>query len=248
MESLKCLSEKSILLLHKNNLLRSLIESELTSNILKSVKLDKDLENEIVKKFRTNIGINDENSYQSWLEKSKMKNNDFINLALTDIRLKTYSKENFDHQVETRFLERKQKLDSVVYSLIRIKNIHKIKEIYLRLIEKEESFRDLATKFSEGAENKTGGIIGPVILEKTHPVLANHLSRIKPGEVPLPIEIDGTYIIVRLESLYRAKLDDFMREKMLEELFNNWIQNKSIELNEKIIKSSLKEFHEGDIS
>tara|TARA_B100000214_G_C23968372_1_gene628869 strand:- start:2356 stop:3102 length:747 start_codon:yes stop_codon:yes gene_type:complete len=248
MESLDCLSEKSILLLHKNNLLRSLIESELRSNILKSVKLNKDLEDQIVNKFRVSIGIKDENSYLSWLSKTKMNQDDFTNLALTDIRLKTYCKSNFDHKVETRFLERKQMLDMVVYSLIRLKDLPKVNEIYLRLIEKEESFGELARKFSEGQEKKTRGIVGPAQLENTHPILANHLSRIKPGEIQSPIEIEGTYIIVRLESLDRAKLDDFMREQMREELFNNWIKDQSIELNENILKSVMKDSNKGVLS
>ncbi len=247
MESLKCLSEKSILLLHKNNLLRSLIESEITADILNCVNINQELENEIVTKFRTSIGIKDENSYNFWLEKTRMEHNDFINLALTDIRLKTYCKENFDHQVETRFLERKQSLDLVVYSLIRIKDILKAKEIYLRLIEQEETFGDLAKKFSEGPEHKARGVICSP-LEQTHPILANHLSRSKPGEVQYPIKIDGTYLIVRLECLDSAKLDEHMREKMREELFNNWIKDKSIELNEKILNETLKEFNKGDLS
>ena len=39
-----------------------------------------------------------------------------------------------------------------------------------------------------------------------------------------------------------------MREHLREELFNNWIQDKSIEMNEKILKSTLKEFNNGDLS
>ena len=62
------------------------------------------------------------------------------NLALSDVRLQKYCMENFGHQVEARFMERKDKLDVFVYSLIRIKDFFKAKELYMRLISKEEEF------------------------------------------------------------------------------------------------------------
>ena len=80
--------------------------------------------------------------------------------------------------------------------------------------------------YSEGIENKTRGIIGPCPLEKAHPILAEQLRNSKPGKVQPPLEIDSSYIITRVESYEPAKLDESMREKMADELFNIWAESK----------------------
>ena len=86
-------------------------------------------------------------------------------------------------------------------------------------------------------EKKTRGIIGPVPLGKAHPKLADHLTNSKPGEIQPPINIDGSCLVIRVESFEAAQLDDFMREKMAEELFDNWIDAQATELYENLVKN-----------
>ena len=40
----------------------------------------------------------------------------------------------------------------------------------------------------------------------------------------MTIKMERFFLITRLECLDRAVLDDFMKAKMREELFNNWIE------------------------
>ena len=144
--------------------------------------------------------------------------------------------ENFGHQVEARFIERKDKLDVFVYSLIRIKDSFKAAEVYCRIISKEEEFGDLAKKYSEGVENRTRGVLGPLSLEKTHPKLAELLRTTKEGEIQHPIRIGGSTFIVRVESFYPAKLDNFMRQKMALEIFDEWVDAQVSQLTNDLLK------------
>ena len=231
MESLKCLNQDSISLLQRNSLLRPLIKAELVKSELRKISLDKDLEKKTITNFLKNSGVNNETIYEEWLAKNNLIKSDIEELALKGVKLKVYCKENFGHKTEARFLERKNKLDVVIYSLIRTKDPFKAQELYLRIIENEADFGDLASTFSEGIEKKSRGVLGPVALEQAHPIMQEILRTSKEGETHTPVNIGGSYVIVRVESYDPAKLDDYMKEKMGEELFNEWIESKVNDLN-----------------
>ena len=106
----------------------------------------------------------------------------------------------------------------------------KAEEIYLRLVEKEEDFGTLSALYSEGIENKTRGVIGPLPIGKAHPKLAEVLRTSAKGEVQAPFLIDNSFLVVRVESFDAAKLDNTMREKMAEELFYEWRKSEAKKL------------------
>ena len=121
---------------------------------------------------------------------------------------------------------------------MRVKDSDKARELYLRIEDKEAEFSYLATEFSEGMEKKTCGIVGPAPLGAAHPKLIKHLRNKPLGEVQPPIKIENSYVIVRVESFEPAKLDDFMREKMAQELFNIWVNTKAQEISQNLLKKS----------
>ena len=222
MESLKCLSKDCVDLLKSNNLINQLIKAELTKNLVSKIKLESKIESDSINEFKSKYGI-DESNYQKFLLDNNLNDEQFSSLALNKARFEKLCQDNFNHQVSSHYLKRKEDLDIVVYSLIRVSDLFKANEIYLRLLEKEAEFGELAVLFSEGIEKKTRGIIGPAPLMQAHPELRKILTNCSPGKINPPIKMEGFFLITRLECLDRAVLDDFMKAKMREELFNNWI-------------------------
>ena len=108
MESLKCLNQESINLLHRNSLLRPLIKAELIKNELKKISLEKDLEKETIEKFLNSLGVKDKNTYEEWLANNKLNELDIEDLALKPVKLRKLCKHKFENKVESRFLERKK--------------------------------------------------------------------------------------------------------------------------------------------
>jgi len=238
MESFNCLNQECILLLHRNSLLRPLIKAELIKAELKKISLDKDLEKKTISDFFKRLGVNDEDKYQEWLINNNLKRSDVEELALKPAKIKILCKQEFGHKAEARFLERKNKLDVVIYSLIRTKDPFKAQELYLRIIENEADFSDLASIYSEGIEKKTRGIIGPVTVEKAHPLMQEILRTSKPGKTNMPVKVDESFVVVRVESYDSAKLNEFMKEKMGEELFNDLIESKVNDINQRLLEES----------
>jgi len=62
-----------------------------------------------------------------------------------------------------------------------------------------------------------------VELSVPHPQIAQKLMTSQPGEVLPPMRIGEWNVILRLEKYLAAPLDENMKRRLLDELFNNWL-------------------------
>lgn len=161
---------------------------------------------------------------QTWLQQRELTEAQFLELATRKLRIEKFQQATWGNRLESYFLGRKQQLDSVIYSLIRVRDADLARELYFRLLENEQPFAELARQYSEGTETSTGGLIGPVPLSSPHPTLAQILTINQPGQLSPPTRVGEWWIIVRLEKLLPAKLDEPMKQKLLNELFSTWLQ------------------------
>jgi hypothetical protein len=63
-----------------------------------------------------------------------------------------------------------------------------------------------------------------VELQSIHPVLAKLLSTSQPQQLLPPTQLENWIVILRLEKLLLVQLDNALRHRLLNELFNNWLQ------------------------
>ena len=140
------------------------------------------------------------------------------------LRLQRHCQRHYRAKAEARFLERKQHLDRVVYSLLRLQDGGLARELYLQLQEGEATFADLAARYAEGPEQATRGIVGPVPLTQAHPQLVARLRSAPVGVTQEPFQIDQWWLLVRLESLTPASFDEAMAQQMGQELFEQWLE------------------------
>ena len=113
-----------------------------------------------------------------------------------------------------------------MYSLIRTSERAKANELHLRIIEEEESFSDLASEYSEGIEQQVNGLIGPIELGRINPAIAERLRISNQGQLWDPFEEEGWWVLLRLEKLLPAKLDEAMKERIINDLHNSWLNEK----------------------
>ena len=139
------------------------------------------------------------------------------------LQLQLLCQRDFSAKAEARFLQRKNQLDRVVYSLLRLRDGGLARELYLRIDDGDANFADLAARYAEGPEQATRGIVGPVPLTQAHPALVDRLRTATPGVVLEPFQIESWWLVVRLESLTSATFDEATAARMAEELFEQWI-------------------------
>ena len=138
------------------------------------------------------------------------------------IQRQTWMRDQFASKAEARFLERKNELDQVVYSLLRLKNSFLARELYLQIESEESNFSDLAKRYAEGPERNTNGIVGPVSLTQAHPVLVEKLRVAQPGVLLEPFPIADWWLVVRLER-YPLPRSRRRSDQMCREMFKAWI-------------------------
>jgi parvulin-like peptidyl-prolyl isomerase len=168
--------------------------------------------------------LTSEAEQQAWLERYGMSQEHLEALTTRKLRIEKFKQATWGNKLESYFLKRKGQLDQAIYSLIRTKDPGIAQELYFRLSEQEQSFSELAAEYSQGPEAQTGGTIGPVEIGTLHPHLARLLSVSQKNQLWSPRPLGEWMVIVRLEKLVPAQLNEFMRQRLLRELFETWVQ------------------------
>ena len=109
------------------------------------------------------------------------------------------------------------------YSLLRVSSRSVINELYIRLCEDEDTFSSLAEQYSEGPESDSSGFISPRPFSSIHPEIAERLKISRPGQLWQPFEIDGSWILIRLEKKIPSSLDSKRTDSILNILFDEWL-------------------------
>ncbi|WP_446684054.1 peptidylprolyl isomerase [Cyanobacterium sp. HL-69] len=174
------------------------------------------------------IPPNDKQQLKVWLERNYLTFEQLEKRILRGIKLDKFKEKTFAPQLESYYLRRKRELDKVIYSLIRTKNVGQAQELFFRIQDDGQDFAVLAKEFSQGSEAETGGIVGPVELTTPHPQIAQLLMTAQQGKVLAPVRIGEWVVILRLERYIPAQLDMNVARRLMEELFNNWL-NKEIQ-------------------
>ena len=151
-------------------------------------------------------------------------------LATRELRISKFKENTWGHQLKSYFLNYKSKFDKVIFSLIRTQELEVAQELYFRIQAGEQTFAEVARAYSQGSEAKMGGLIGAVELSMPHPVLAKMLSISQPGQLWPPTRLGEWVVILRLEKLIPAQLDEPMRQQILNELFEAWLQEQMNQL------------------
>jgi parvulin-like peptidyl-prolyl isomerase len=218
------MSDEILAELRRHNLLLSLVQRRVVAEAVADQPLDPEACRQAREQFCRQYGLDSEAAEQAFLKANGIGPEDFTWQAELPVRIRAHCHEAFRHKAEAHFLSRKNQLDKVAYSLLRVKDGFLARELYLRLEAGEASFATLATQFSEGPEKQTNGLVGPVPLTQAHPVLAERLRTTKPGELMHPFQLADWWLVVRLESYKPAVFDEDMADRMARELFDQWVQ------------------------
>lgn len=217
------LSPETLALLRRHNLLQPLARAELLSETVKAVDLSTDQRDQIWNNFKSENKLDNTELLEAYLKTNGLKENDLRWQLELPTRAQIYPQKHFQHKAEARFLAKKEQLDKVVYSLLRVQDGYLARELYLRISAGEADFADLATNYSQGLEAKTKGLIGPVPMTQAHPALSERLRTSQPGQLLQPFQIDQWWLVVRLERYDAAQFDDNTRQRMAQELFQEWL-------------------------
>ncbi|MFK8182736.1 MAG: peptidylprolyl isomerase [Phormidesmis sp.] len=210
-------------------LIAKLKEHQLMPKLVQEVVIDEAISGvacdpqHALQEFCAKRGLFSQEQQQAWCQQQHKTPEQMSLAAQREYKLSQFQEETWGEQIESYFLQRKAQLDRVRYSLIRTKDTSLAQEVYFRLNDDGASFAELAGQYSEGQESKTGGMVGPVELSVPHPILARMLMVSKPGQLWAPTQIGEWLVIARLEQFIPAQFDAAMRQRLLAEQFQEWL-------------------------
>ena len=214
-------------LLRKYNLLKPLVEQMITSEAIAGVEVSAEALEKAKLELLDQRGFETMEQWSEMLADLGRTDEEVIDRLERVIRRQEYIRERFAPKAEARFLERKNELDQVVYSLLRLTDNFLARELYLQIESGESNFADLAKRYAEGPERNTNGIVGPVSMTQAHPVLVEKLRVAQPGVLLEPFRIADWWLVVRLERYSPATFTPEVSDRMCREMFDAWIEEET---------------------
>ena len=219
-------------------LLKKVSKEEIIDKNIVKINLPDDLRMEvIVEQWLKNYGIKSNDLLQNWLIENGLNIEQWKKFVVRDYKWRKWCRDNFDKDLSSYYLKRKPLLDRVTYSLLRVKDQDLAFELYMRIFEDEEDFGQLANKYSEGPEAKSKGLIGPVTLKQTHPLLAKLLLISDENQLWPPKNVDEWWIVVRLEKIDNTEFNEEIKSYLAFELGEQFL-SKEFETYEKSISTN----------
>ncbi len=215
--------EELLSLMRKYQLVPQLAKEMLIAAAIKDYEITELEQQQAWQNFCCQQQIGSDRDLNSWLQQHRLEQQDLQALINRELQLQKFKTDKWEDQLESYFCQRKAQIDRVIFSTIRVSEVHVAEEIYLRLVSEEATFVDLAPLYSEGIEAKTKGISGPIELCKLDPIIANALITLQPHEILPPIKIGDGWLVLQLEAIVPAQLNEEMRHRLKEELFNRWV-------------------------
>ncbi|WP_017653630.1 peptidylprolyl isomerase [Fortiea contorta] len=161
---------------------------------------------------------------KAWIAYHGLSVDQFDAVTIRKLKVAKFKQATWGSKLDGYFFQNKGKLDKVIYSLLRTQDAGIAQELYFRIQAKEQTFADLAKQYSLGPEAQTGGLVGPVELSLLHPTMAQMLASSQPNQILPPTRIAEWFVIVQLEKFVPAQLDEPMKVRLLNEFFENWLQ------------------------
>jgi parvulin-like peptidyl-prolyl isomerase len=214
-------------LLARFNLLKPLVEKMIIRDVASHINVAEDQLQEARLGLLQQRGYDAIEQWAELLEELGSSEDDVLERLRDAVRRRVLMRERFAPKAEARFLERKNELDQVVYSLLRLVDNFLARELYLQIESGESNFADLAKRYAEGPERNTNGIVGPVSLTQAHPVLVEKLRVAQPGVLLEPFRISDWWLVVRLERYSPATFTPEVSDRMCREMFDAWIEEQT---------------------
>jgi parvulin-like peptidyl-prolyl isomerase len=211
-------------LLTNYQMLSRLVTEYIIDEGIKSIECTPEEITQACQQFALANKLTTETARLAWLDRHQLDLEQFTAIATRNLKITKFKQATWGEQVKHYFAKNKRQLDRVIYSIIWVEDVDLAQEIYFRIQEQEQSFAKLAQQYSQGTESRFGGLVGPVELRTLPQPLSKALSGNPTEGNTLPIRIGKWATVVRLEKYINAQLDEQTQQRILNELFKNWLQ------------------------
>ena len=199
-------------------------KAKIFDQICQGVTLPEEIEYELIKSYLQKESIDDDSELEDYLTMRGWDEADLIYIATKGERLRYFQEQVFSQEVELNYLGRKIDIDQVSYTLICTTDADEAFELHQRLQENEAKPEEI--KPLKKAKNPAGiasGYYGPQPISHSNQSLITLLRTGQPGQIWPPFFEDNTWIIAKLDNREGKPLDKNLYSDLLDDLFENWL-------------------------
>jgi len=164
------------------------------------------------------------------------------NAALRERRVEKFKEQAFAKHLPEYFRSRKSDLDRVSLELVQFHHVAVAEEALFRCREGEQSLEAAAHElaFQDGGEPPVKRI-GPIAMRRLSAGLAALVSGVSQGALLGPRKIGHFHVIVRVLEVSEASLEPRTRQRLLDELLNQWVEQQMSAMTGRPAKSVIPE-------
>ena len=161
----------------------------------------------------------------AWLKKHHLSVDDFEELVHNDLLSKKLANHLFADKVEPFFYQNKLNYVAAVTYEIIFDDRDVALELFYALQEGEVSFQEIAREYIINPEiRRAGGYQGIRRRAEFRPEIAAPVFAATPPEVLKPIATPKGVYFIWVEEIIQPKLDEELRQKIITELFSDWLK------------------------
>ena len=222
-----------------SNFIRDLAEEQLISQYPYSADDQAMLANEsLISDYFSDRGVDDQAGLDQWCQKHLIDSpSQLAEFVRYQFKKNLIVDRLLSENGETAFLKFKDRLDRVLYSVIRVPSEALAYHLFYAIDHGEISFSDAAAQFSEGVESRSAGIVGPVDLSTPHPEIASRLKRGRPGELFEPFKAEDWFLVVSLLYRFESSYDEISRKTLGQLLFSAKVAEFMPELTKQLLRT-----------
>ncbi len=214
-------------LLDQQGILRNLARELALNALRQGVRISNEERVEMLKQVCNGVPCDPPTSLDGeWINSLPEPSRETVRQRWNQLLLEKALNDHYGERVEAHFLDRRGDLEQVVFRLMRLPQRGLAEEFYLRLVDDQASFGDLASCHSLGDERVTRGIVGPIEIGQLHNSLRTVLRTMAEGDCHPPFQLDQTIVLVRLEHRRPACLAGALRSRLLQELLEPDLQTR----------------------
>ena len=216
--------------LSKYGLLKEYLKSKILEKKIKNIELNQEEILSAKKNYMKFFALKDEKSLEKHRILNLMSNENLFYKITLFSKTQKYCDINYSENINKSFYNLKENIDSVTYSLIRVKEYGLCKELYFRIKDDKDDFNLIAKNYSIGIEKQTSGKIGPLSLNKVHSKVKDKLKKCYLKLLHKPFKVNSEWILIKLEEYFESKLDQNFIIKLKSELLDKDIEKELLRI------------------
>lgn len=228
----KPISSQSVMdVLRRTGYTSILVKELVLDQTVSEVSLEPGQEKELLKEFREQQKLESDEAFQTFLGNKHLTTELLIQMLGRPCKVIRYRNERWGPRANSLYLKHKDRYDLVTYRRLQACNSDVMQEVFFRLKDREDSWETMARQFPG---TKPDARIGPIPVSQVEQPILEALRRSSPGTVLRPICLKDQVLVIELERFEASNFDDELREHILRQEFENWLNEECIRILSKL--------------